>query len=231
MLSLSVGWATNSRSISSWFNRLEGRLDTLRVTADAPVAAARGVGTAISDSTLRRLPTLNGDMYDFVRMVPQVGTRFGLSGGGRQLSAQQYLIDGVSDRNLQGNGGGTGAGNSIPLDAVKEYQVLLSPFDPRYGDFTGLLRERRDEERHERAARIGVRLHPQRAARAERLVSGNLGIRARAVRLLARRADRPRPHALFRRFRDSARRRTGSWPVRRPGQRCADAGPVSPEAS
>jgi len=126
------------------------RLDTVIVKADngdAPSVPGRGIGTSISDSTLRRLPTLNGDMYDFVRVVPQVGTRFGLSGGGAASRFNGYFIDGLSDRILQNNGANAGAGSlnnsasnkTIPLEAVKEYQVLLSPFDPRYGDFTGLL--------------------------------------------------------------------------------------------
>ena len=124
------------------------RLDRVIVKADnvdAPSAPGRGVGTSISDSTLRRLPTLNGDMYDFLRTVPQVGTRFGLSGGGAAFRFNQYFIDGLSDRVLQTSGNGAGAvtltssNRTISLEAVKEYQVLLSPFDPRYGDFTSLL--------------------------------------------------------------------------------------------
>jgi hypothetical protein len=120
------------------------RLDTVTVAAEkasAPVAAAGGVGTSISDSALHRLPTLNGVLYDFVRLVPQVSTPFGPSGGGASFRLNNYVIDGVSDRQLQGNttlGGGNGS-KGISLEAVKEYQVLLTPFDVQYGDFTGLL--------------------------------------------------------------------------------------------
>ena len=113
---------------------------------DALSARGRGVGSSISDSTLRRLPTLNGDLYDFLRLAPQVGTRLGLSGGGAPFRFNEYSIDGLSERLLQNNGNGAGAGSltsssnrTISLEAVKEYQVLLSPFDVRYGDFTGLL--------------------------------------------------------------------------------------------
>jgi len=120
------------------------QLDTVRVSAtdDQPLPSAGGVGTSISDSSLRRLPTLNRDMYDFVRLVPQVGSRFGLTGAGSGFRFNSYVIDGVSDRQLQGNnvlGGGGPGGKTISLEAVKEYQVLLSPYDARYGDFTGLL--------------------------------------------------------------------------------------------
>jgi hypothetical protein len=90
---------------------------------------------------LRRLPTLNRDIYDFVRLVPQAGSRFGLTGAGSGFRLNSFVIDGVSDRQLQGNNvvGGAVGGKTISLEAVKEYQVLLSPYDARYGDFTGLL--------------------------------------------------------------------------------------------
>jgi hypothetical protein len=124
---------------------LSGELDTVRVSASDDrqrLASAGGVGTSISDSLLRRLPTLNRDMYDFVRLVPQAGTRLGLTGGGASFRFNRYVIDGVSDRQLQGNdvmGPGTVGGKTISLEAVKEYQVLLSPYEARYGDFAGML--------------------------------------------------------------------------------------------
>jgi len=123
---------------------LASELDTIRVSAaqNRGASVAGGVGTSISDSSLRRLPTLNRDMYDFVRLVPQAGTTFGLTGNGVSFRYNSYVIDGISDRQLQGNnvmGPGTVGGKTISLEAVKEYQVLLSPYDPRYGEFAGIL--------------------------------------------------------------------------------------------
>jgi hypothetical protein len=118
-------------------------LDGVRVVEreGSPYRSASGTSAAISDSLLHRLPTLNRDMYDFVRLVPQVSSRFaGLSaGGGVRLNS--YLIDGVSDRQLGSNSvmGGARGGKAMPIDALKEYQVLLSPYDARFGDFAGLL--------------------------------------------------------------------------------------------
>lgn len=133
------------REIDFTLVSVAGQLDTVRVTDRvdrSPLPTAGGVGTSISDSALRRLPTLNRDMYDFVRLVPQAGSRFGLSGGGASFRFNSYVIDGVSDRQLQGNnvmGAGAVGGKTISLDAVKEYQVLLAPYDARYGDFAGML--------------------------------------------------------------------------------------------
>src|SRR5687768_262974 len=47
-------------------------LDTLRIAAEPPGRsfARHGIGTAISDSALHRLPTIDRDLYDFVRLTP-----------------------------------------------------------------------------------------------------------------------------------------------------------------
>ena len=137
---LSVG---EPRLLEFVLEPLAQSLDVVTVAAEATVARSvqTGVTTTITDSSLHRLPTLNRDMYDFVRLVPQVSTRFGQLSGGVGFRLNSYLIDGVSDRQLGSNGvmGGVRGGKSMPIDALKEYQVLLTPYDARYGDFAGLL--------------------------------------------------------------------------------------------
>jgi len=141
-LSLALG---ERREVDFTLVLIPGQLDTVRVTANDDrqrLPSAGGVGTSISDSLLRRLPTLNRDLYDFVRLVPQAGTRLGLTGAGANFRFNNYVIDGVSDRQLQGNnalGPNTFGGKTISLEAVKEYQVLLSPYDARYGNFASML--------------------------------------------------------------------------------------------
>jgi hypothetical protein len=126
--------------------RVATSLETVRVSAlgNAASQVRTGVGRLISDSALRRLPTIDRDVYDFVRLSPQIvsgGGRAGLSGGGVSTRYNSFLLDGVSERGLLGNlAAGTGqGGKSISIEAVKEYQVLLSPFNVRYGDFSGAL--------------------------------------------------------------------------------------------
>jgi outer membrane receptor for ferrienterochelin and colicin len=123
-------------------------LSTVTVTANADAimnATKSGTSTTISDSALRRLPTLNRNFADFVQLVPQVSTTTGyLSGGGVNLRQNAIQIDGAQSGDLFGLGttgqpGAQANAKSIPLDAVKEYQVLLSPFDVRQGNFGGLL--------------------------------------------------------------------------------------------
>ncbi|CAN5829992.1 TonB-dependent receptor [soil metagenome] len=122
-------------------------VDTLHVMVASPLAAAHnhgGTAMTIPDSLLHRLPTLNRDFYDFVRLVPQISTKIGgrpgLSGGGVGFGFNNFLINGVPERSVGAHG--TPAligGKSLPLEAVKEYQVLLAPYDVRYGDFAGAM--------------------------------------------------------------------------------------------
>ncbi|HET7693630.1 MAG TPA: TonB-dependent receptor, partial [Gemmatimonadota bacterium] len=122
-------------------------VDTLRVLAPAgysSVDTPEGTATTLRDSLLHRLPTLNRNLYDFVRLVPQISARTGLpasmSGGGVGLRFNDFLINGASERTLSGGlTSNQNGGKSVPLEAVREYQVLLAPYDVRYGNFAGAL--------------------------------------------------------------------------------------------
>ena len=123
-----------------------GEVSITASSTDAVINASKtGTSTSISDSALRRLPTINRNFTDFVQLVPQVSTTTGfLSGGGVNLRQNSIQIDGAQSSDLFGLGttgqpGASSGAKSIPLDAVKEYQVLLSPFDVRQGSFGGLL--------------------------------------------------------------------------------------------
>lgn len=104
----------------------------------------KGSSTTISDTLLRKLPTLNRTFTDFVSLTPQVSTNGpGLSGGGSNNRYNNIQIDGATEKDLFGLGstgqpGGQAGGKSIGLESVKEYQVLLSPYDVRVGNFAGL---------------------------------------------------------------------------------------------
>jgi hypothetical protein len=100
-----------------------------------------GVGTLISDSLIHRLPISDRDFYGLVRLVPQISTWYGLSGAGASPRMNAVMIDGTSEQGLYG-GNASGAiwgGKAISLEAVKEYQVLLTPFDVRHGNFAGAM--------------------------------------------------------------------------------------------
>jgi hypothetical protein len=123
-------------------------LDRVVVTGVAPGASVHGSGgaaTFVADSLLHRLPTSDRGFLDFVQLAPQVSTKIGsqrrgISAAGANLRYNTYLVDGADERFVNGNvSAANSLGKSVPIDAVKEYQVLLAPYDVRYGDFAGAL--------------------------------------------------------------------------------------------
>jgi len=101
--------------------------------------AHTGTEAFLSDSMIHQMPVINRDLYDLVRLVPQMSTWFTLAPSGSGTRVNSIRIDGVSDQVPSSNlaAGQLYGGKVIPLDAVKEYQVLFSPFDVRYGSFAG----------------------------------------------------------------------------------------------
>jgi len=107
--------------------------------------ARTGAQSMISDSALRRLPTLNRAFNDFVNTAPQIVKT---PGGGTSFTGQNdrfnnIQIDGTVNNDLfalsasnQVPGGGVNA-RPLSIEAVKEYQVLTAPFDVRQGGFVG----------------------------------------------------------------------------------------------
>ena len=149
-----IGFATETREHVFLSLGQDLRLD-VRLRAEAAVLAPvvvpgnvdpafstshTGVATVVSDSALRRLPTANRDLYGFVALAPQVSTASGLSGGGVNHRFNNFLIDGASELGVFGrlNGAVYGA-KAISLEAVKEYQIVLSPYAVSLGDFAGTL--------------------------------------------------------------------------------------------
>lgn len=122
-------------------------VDTLQVTISSfPRANAHGgVATTVPDSLIHRLPSLDRNLYSFVNLAPQISTKIGfgpggLSAGGVGFRFNNFLINGVSQRSASGSQPPEFAGaRSFPFDAVSEYQILIAPYDVRYGDFAGAL--------------------------------------------------------------------------------------------
>ena len=107
----------------------------------------QGVSTEVTDSLIRRIPQLNRNITDLVKLTPQVSvpSSGGPTAGGQYNRYNNFTIDGANqnDRfNLGSSGGlpgGAGGGRIISQEAVKEFRVLLSPTDVRQANFTGML--------------------------------------------------------------------------------------------
>ena len=106
----------------------------------------QGVSTTVSDTLIRRIPNLDRDFTALARLTPQVTSQSGgFSAAGANPRLGQFTIDGAnqSDRfglnSTGGQPGGATGGRLIPIDAVKEVQVALTPTDIRQGNFAGVL--------------------------------------------------------------------------------------------
>ncbi|HEY0037749.1 MAG TPA: carboxypeptidase regulatory-like domain-containing protein, partial [Longimicrobium sp.] len=137
---------TNDFALGAQAVALEGITVTAR-DDDAVISRGRtGAATTVSDSTLRRAPTITRDLQDFTRLVPQLAvtnsTTGAVSAGGRNNRFNQLQIDGTASNDLFGlaaNGapGGQAGAKAITLEAVQELQVVIAPFDVRQNGFTG----------------------------------------------------------------------------------------------
>jgi len=99
-----------------------------------------GVTAFISENLVENLPSLNRNFGDFTRTSALVNGR-SIAGQADRYNALQ--IDGGSNGDLFGlnaSGGAPGGRNSsrpVSVEAVKEFQVLIAPYDVRQGGFTG----------------------------------------------------------------------------------------------
>ncbi len=125
--------------------QLSGVTIVAATTTETFTPTNTSVKTIVTDTTLQRLPSLSRNIIDMVRMAPQVSTSgAGYSAGGMSNRMNNVQIDGATERDVFGLGatGTPGAevnSRSVSLEAVKELQVLLAPFDVRQGNFGGLL--------------------------------------------------------------------------------------------
>ncbi|MGQ0703739.1 MAG: hypothetical protein ACT4PM_11465, partial [Gemmatimonadales bacterium] len=86
----------------------------------------------------RRLPTANRDLYSFVQLSPHVSTTRGVSGAGGNFRFAGFRVDGAVEQASFGRNPSP-TGKQIPIEAVKEYQVLVAPYEVWHGGFSGAL--------------------------------------------------------------------------------------------
>ncbi len=97
----------------------------------------KGAATNINSRLINSMPTINRNVTDITKLVPQSN---GLSFAGQDARAINFTLDGSIFNNSFGlsalNGGQT---NSAPisLDALQEIQINVSPYNVRDAGFTG----------------------------------------------------------------------------------------------
>jgi len=104
-----------------------------------------GMETSIGRDKMENLPTVGRNLSDFLRAVPQAkltSSEGGIAIAGQNNRLNSFYIDGAVNNDVFGlaasgtNGGQTGAA-PISIDAIDQFQVVISPFDPSLGNFTG----------------------------------------------------------------------------------------------
>ena len=119
-------------------------LTTVEVVASAGNTGENaGASTHISTEAIERLPTLNRDIDDFLRLTPQASAYSdGTSFAGMNNRYNAIYIDGAVNNDVFGisssgtNGGQTGI-SPFSIDIIDQFQVALSPYDVALGGFAG----------------------------------------------------------------------------------------------
>ncbi len=105
-----------------------------------------GASQNVIQNAIDNLPTISRSLSDFTRMSPQMVSNEEVDGSfsanGRSSRYNNVQIDGAQNNDLFGLGetGTPGAQTEttpISLDAVQEFQLVLTPYDVRQGMFTG----------------------------------------------------------------------------------------------
>jgi len=103
-----------------------------------------GTETSIGRDKMANLPTVGRGLNDFLRFTPQVKITGdgGVAFAGQNNRYNSFFIDGANNTDIFGlaasgtNGGQAGVA-PISIDAIDQIQVILSPFDAQFGNFTG----------------------------------------------------------------------------------------------
>lgn len=103
-----------------------------------------GTETSVGRDKMANLPTVGRNISDFLRFVPQakITGDGGVAIAGQNNRYNSFYIDGAVNNDVFGlaasgtNGGQTGS-SPISIDAIDQFQVVVSPYDASLGNFTG----------------------------------------------------------------------------------------------
>ena len=100
-----------------------------------------GSSTSVSNAVVSTLPTISRRLNDFAKLTPSYsGGPFGGSVAGQDNRLNNITVDGSYFNNsfgLSGQPGDRSGVSPISLDSIEEFQINVSPFDVRQGNFTG----------------------------------------------------------------------------------------------
>lgn len=100
-----------------------------------------GAGQNVSAKNIEYVPTVSRSFQEFAKLSPQFSGNSS-SVASRNNRYNNIQIDGTQYNDLFGLGatgtpGGQTNTNPVSLDAIQEFQVVIAPYDVKYGGFTG----------------------------------------------------------------------------------------------
>ena len=102
--------------------------------------------TIIGPDKILLLPTVGRNIYDYLRVVPQAklvgGNEGAVSIAGQNNRYNAFYVDGAVNNDVfglaaSGTNGGQAAISPLSIDAIDQFQVVISPYDVSLGNFTG----------------------------------------------------------------------------------------------
>jgi hypothetical protein len=145
-----IAVALGEEKITNFTLELETVTETVTVVGQTPPidTTAAGAGAYITNAQKESLPTISRSLIDIVRVNPYFNaittnnTVTAVSVAGRNARYNNIQIDGAVNNDLfglaeTGTPGGQTDTQPISLDAIQEFQLVVSPYDVRQGGFSG----------------------------------------------------------------------------------------------
>jgi outer membrane receptor for ferrienterochelin and colicin len=109
-----------------------------------PPAGKGGSETFIGRDKMANIPTVGRNISDFLSYTPQakITGDGGISIAGQNNRYNSFYIDGAVNNDVfglaaSGTNGGQANISPISIDAIDQFQVIISPYDASIGNFTG----------------------------------------------------------------------------------------------
>jgi len=119
-------------------------VSAVRKTTENP--GKGGTETIIGQDKITLLPTVGRNIYDYLRAVPQAklisGNEGAVSIAGQNNRYNSFYVDGAVNNDVfglaaSGTNGGQAGISPLSIDAIDQFQVVVSPYDASLGNFTG----------------------------------------------------------------------------------------------
>lgn len=108
------------------------------------VSGKGGAEVSIGRDKMANLPSVGRNISDYLRFVPQVKVTGdgGIAIAGQNNRYNSFYIDGAVNNDVfglaaSGTNGGQASVAPISIDAIDQFQVVISPYDASIGNFTG----------------------------------------------------------------------------------------------